>query len=236
MLIERGQSWYTELLRLSLSGSRDLQINPRNCIGTVLALNGHRKYFSMYHAKHPETVRGTKVCIKISWRFHETDWFYLIAATNQNDARFERSRSRSGSIPWYEWKRFGRFRRLWCGQWVGWENFIGGESFGRFEQLARSSIRRFDTSIFCKLLARFPNQIDCSLLMYRKQLELILRIDWFFKFKITVFTGTVWAMLSQLDFTSFVDLYSVWIFRSIWMFRPFVKCRCHINSMRYILS
>lgn len=61
MLIDRGQSWYTELLRLSLSESRDLHINPRNCIGTVLALNGHRKYFCMYHAKHPETVRGTKV-------------------------------------------------------------------------------------------------------------------------------------------------------------------------------
>lgn len=62
MLIERGLSWYSELLRLSLSESRDLQINPRNCIGTVLALNGHRKYFCMYHAKHPETTRGAKVC------------------------------------------------------------------------------------------------------------------------------------------------------------------------------
>lgn len=61
MLIEKGQTWYAELLRLSLSESRDLQINPRNCIGTVLALNGHRKYFCMYHAKHPESVRGAKV-------------------------------------------------------------------------------------------------------------------------------------------------------------------------------
>lgn len=61
VLIEKGQSWYSELLRLSLSESRDLQINPRNCIGTVLALNGHRKYFCMYHAKHPESVRGAKV-------------------------------------------------------------------------------------------------------------------------------------------------------------------------------
>lgn len=63
MLIEKGQTWYAELLRLSLSESRDLQINPRNCIGTVLALNGHRKYFCMYHAKHPESVRGAKVSI-----------------------------------------------------------------------------------------------------------------------------------------------------------------------------
>jgi hypothetical protein len=61
MLTEKSLSWYSELLRLSMTESRDLQINPRNCIGTVLALNGHRKYFCMYHAKHPETSRGTKV-------------------------------------------------------------------------------------------------------------------------------------------------------------------------------
>lgn len=61
MLTEKSLSWYSELLRLSMTESRDLQINPRNCIGTVIALNGHRKYFCMYHAKHPETSRGTKV-------------------------------------------------------------------------------------------------------------------------------------------------------------------------------
>lgn len=61
MLIEKGLAWYSELLRLSLSELRDLNINPRNCIGTVIALNGHRKYFCMYHAKHPESSRGAKV-------------------------------------------------------------------------------------------------------------------------------------------------------------------------------
>lgn len=65
MLIERGLPWYTELLRLSLAESRDLKINPRNCIGTVLALNGHRKYFCIYHAKHPETMRGAKVWLSL---------------------------------------------------------------------------------------------------------------------------------------------------------------------------
>jgi DnaJ homolog subfamily C member 16 len=64
MLIDKGATWYAELLRLSLSESRDLNINPRNCVGTVLALNGHRKYFCMYHAKHPESNRGAKVCCK----------------------------------------------------------------------------------------------------------------------------------------------------------------------------
>ncbi|XP_014254175.1 dnaJ homolog subfamily C member 16 isoform X1 [Cimex lectularius] len=52
--LERGLSWYTEILSQSLPEPRDLSINPKNCIGTVLALNGLRKYFCIYHAKHPE--------------------------------------------------------------------------------------------------------------------------------------------------------------------------------------
>lgn len=54
MYIERGLSWYKELLQLSLPDERELNINPRNCVGTVLSLNGHRKYFCMFHAKHTE--------------------------------------------------------------------------------------------------------------------------------------------------------------------------------------
>ncbi|KAL7021158.1 hypothetical protein ACKWTF_011779 [Chironomus riparius] len=68
MLTEKGLSWYSELLRLSLMNSepRDLKINPRNCIGTVLALNGHRKYFCMYHAKHPESSRGNRRMLQMT--------------------------------------------------------------------------------------------------------------------------------------------------------------------------
>ncbi|CAG9760162.1 unnamed protein product [Ceutorhynchus assimilis] len=54
MYIERGLTWYKELLQLSLFEERELNINPRNCVGTVLALNGHRKYFCVFHAKHTE--------------------------------------------------------------------------------------------------------------------------------------------------------------------------------------
>lgn len=54
MYVERGLSWYKELLQLSLAEERELKINPRNCVGTVLSLNGHRKYFCMFHAKHTE--------------------------------------------------------------------------------------------------------------------------------------------------------------------------------------
>lgn len=65
MLIEKGLLWYSELLRLSLCESKTFKINPRNCVGTVIALNGHRKYFCMYHAKHPETKNDRKRLMKM---------------------------------------------------------------------------------------------------------------------------------------------------------------------------
>ncbi|XP_049305904.1 dnaJ homolog subfamily C member 16 isoform X2 [Bactrocera dorsalis] len=65
MLIEKGLLWYSELLRLSLCESKTFKINPRNCVGTVIALNGHRKYFCMYHAKHPETNNDRKRLMKM---------------------------------------------------------------------------------------------------------------------------------------------------------------------------
>ncbi|XP_011300799.1 dnaJ homolog subfamily C member 16 isoform X2 [Fopius arisanus] len=56
--LERGLDWYKKILSLSLQEPKELNINPKNCVGTVLALNGHRKYFCMYHAKHPECSKG----------------------------------------------------------------------------------------------------------------------------------------------------------------------------------
>lgn len=44
-------------MNLTLPEPRDININPKNCIGTILSLNGHRRYFCMYHAKHPEGSR-----------------------------------------------------------------------------------------------------------------------------------------------------------------------------------
>lgn len=54
MYIERGLNWYSDLLKLSLPDDLELNINPRNCVGTVLAINGLRKYFCVFHAKHME--------------------------------------------------------------------------------------------------------------------------------------------------------------------------------------
>ncbi|GJQ86858.1 hypothetical protein Trydic_g19526 [Trypoxylus dichotomus] len=62
MFVERGLNWYKELLELSLPDpNQKLNINPRNCVGTVLSLNGHRKYFCMFHAKHRE-LKKNGVC------------------------------------------------------------------------------------------------------------------------------------------------------------------------------
>jgi len=57
MFIEKGLSWYTELLEQTTTediSNSEKKINAKNCVGTVLTLNGHRRYFSMYHAQHPE--------------------------------------------------------------------------------------------------------------------------------------------------------------------------------------
>ncbi|XP_040568648.1 dnaJ homolog subfamily C member 16 [Lepeophtheirus salmonis] len=55
--IEKGLPWFKKILNLTLPDPRDININPKNCIGTVMSLNGHRRYFCMYHAKHPEGSR-----------------------------------------------------------------------------------------------------------------------------------------------------------------------------------
>lgn len=53
-----SRDWYCELLSLSLTDTnKSIHINTRNCVGTVLSLCSLKKYFCMYHAKHPESSR-----------------------------------------------------------------------------------------------------------------------------------------------------------------------------------
>ncbi|KAG1678845.1 DnaJ subfamily C member 16 [Nymphon striatum] len=56
--LDRNLDWYRALLIQALASPRELNINPKNCIGTVLSINGQRKYFCMFHPKHPEKPRG----------------------------------------------------------------------------------------------------------------------------------------------------------------------------------
>ncbi|XP_026742846.1 dnaJ homolog subfamily C member 16 isoform X4 [Trichoplusia ni] len=59
LCVERNIVWFRRVLQLSLGGG-ELRLNARNCVGTVLALNPHRKYFCIYHAKHPECAKPHK--------------------------------------------------------------------------------------------------------------------------------------------------------------------------------
>uniref|UniRef100_A0A2A4JNQ0 Uncharacterized protein n=1 Tax=Heliothis virescens TaxID=7102 RepID=A0A2A4JNQ0_HELVI len=60
LCVSRHAGWFARVLQLSLGGA-ELRLNARNCVGTVLALNPHRKYFCIYHAKHPECTKPHKV-------------------------------------------------------------------------------------------------------------------------------------------------------------------------------
>lgn len=51
--LDKNLDWYKTLLQ-SVLGIDDLNVNKRNCIGTVLSLNGFKQYFRVYHAKHKE--------------------------------------------------------------------------------------------------------------------------------------------------------------------------------------
>ncbi|XP_050524299.1 dnaJ homolog subfamily C member 16 [Daktulosphaira vitifoliae] len=53
-----SKEWYRELLSLSfVDTDKRIHINTKNCVGTVLSLCSLKKYFCMYHAKHPESSR-----------------------------------------------------------------------------------------------------------------------------------------------------------------------------------
>ena len=57
--LEDDIGWFTRLLQQATG--RDLNhINPTNCLGTVLAINGPRNYFSIYHA-HEEQQRAKRL-------------------------------------------------------------------------------------------------------------------------------------------------------------------------------
>ena len=50
--LEHYLPWYRSLLEETLDFKRDLSgINMKNCIGTVLSINGPRKYYCIYHAQ-----------------------------------------------------------------------------------------------------------------------------------------------------------------------------------------
>ena len=50
-MLEQYLPWFRQLLESTVDFRRTLtSINQKNCVGTVLAVNGPRQYFSIYHA------------------------------------------------------------------------------------------------------------------------------------------------------------------------------------------
>ncbi|XP_015511328.2 dnaJ homolog subfamily C member 16 [Neodiprion lecontei] len=99
--LERGLEWYKKILSLSLPEQRELNINPKNCVGTVLSLNGHRKYFCMYHAKHPECSKGKgfkrmeRMTKQLSLRSDDAEAGAFIGfdSSSDSDASYEEARN-----------------------------------------------------------------------------------------------------------------------------------------------
>lgn len=55
--------------------SSTLNINPRNCVGTVISLNGHRKYFCVFHASvtmpgNPNRVKSSSFTYSFRLNFN----------------------------------------------------------------------------------------------------------------------------------------------------------------------
>ena len=56
--LESHIGWYRHLLEETLDFKRKLdRINQKNCIGTVLAVNGQRKYYCIYHAQQERAAQ-----------------------------------------------------------------------------------------------------------------------------------------------------------------------------------
>lgn len=53
LCLDKNLRWYKNLLE-EILGVENLHVNKNNCIGTVLSLNGFKKYLRVYHAKHHE--------------------------------------------------------------------------------------------------------------------------------------------------------------------------------------
>lgn len=53
LCLDKNLDWYKSLLE-DVLGVDGLIVNKKRCIGTVLSLNGFKKYFRVYHAKHHE--------------------------------------------------------------------------------------------------------------------------------------------------------------------------------------
>ena len=71
MFIEKGLNWFHQLLEQTSEDAiqERPKIKAKNCVGTVLALNGHRRYYNMYHARNSQKSQRTSGKNSISLQF-----------------------------------------------------------------------------------------------------------------------------------------------------------------------
>ncbi|ELU18125.1 hypothetical protein CAPTEDRAFT_225634 [Capitella teleta] len=118
LLLDDYAGWYRHLLEETLDFQRDLTgMNPNNCVGTVLAINGHRKYYSVYHARR-EPIRKT------SGRFMGFDGSSSNSdETDEEDDRMFQCDLLAGLATWMERLCEGSINRYRVEYWPSMESF-----------------------------------------------------------------------------------------------------------------
>uniref|UniRef100_A0A915KJ04 Uncharacterized protein n=1 Tax=Romanomermis culicivorax TaxID=13658 RepID=A0A915KJ04_ROMCU len=109
VMVDKNLHWYRQLLRSAVLCQEDEQhstfgleiINPKNVVGTVLALNGFRQYFCIYHPKYAPSLEGyghkasRKQCKNGSFLgFDDDENFGLSDEENDSDSEREAEQMR----------------------------------------------------------------------------------------------------------------------------------------------
>ena len=80
LMLEDHLDWFKDLLRETLNSARDFSnVNRTNCLGTVLALNGPRKSYSIYHA-HVQRQQRSAAAASV-----DGDFLGFDASDNESD-------------------------------------------------------------------------------------------------------------------------------------------------------
>ncbi|KAL1245352.1 DnaJ [Trichinella spiralis] len=110
VMVEKNLNWFRRLLELTVADCNLENINGRNVIGTVLALNGFRQYYSIYHPKYSaidgigkfgeailhigvatdEMMDEFNICL-LTEMIYEEDWNHLYLASKISVSHFSTS-------------------------------------------------------------------------------------------------------------------------------------------------
>ena len=71
--LEYNIKWYRTLLEESIEGVKLENINIKNCVGTVLAINGFRKYYYIFSAKRARQFIRQRNNVSAALGLHDLD-------------------------------------------------------------------------------------------------------------------------------------------------------------------